>query len=198
MIDSKRPNPNVVTFRQGQLRAYAAGIGATFSSISRSYDGTFSAQRQELVEGWVNYATLTDEFVGQDIAPGYRFFVMAAHLSGAAPMPRDLKPGSWDDALFIAQSMPWIDPLKEANAYVTLVQAGFASEVEVIRKRGQNPRDLLEQVRTFRQEVKGAGLVFNSDAAHDAKAPAPDANAPDAPDSADPEDLPKPNESSGD
>lgn len=178
MIDSKRPNPNVVTFRQGQLRAYAAGIGATFSSISRSYDGTFSAQRQELVEGWVNYATLTDEFVGQDIAPGYRFFVMAAHLSGAAPMPKDLKPGTWDDALYIAQSMPWIDPLKEANAYVTLVQAGFASEVEVIRKRGQNPRDLLEQVRTWRGEVKDAGLVFNSDAAHDVAPAAPEADDP--------------------
>lgn len=173
MIDSKRPNPNVVTFRQGQLRATAAGVGASYSSIAKSYDGTFSAQRQELVEAWVNYATLTDEFVGQDVAPGYRFFVMAAHLSGVAPMPKDLKPGTWDDALFIAQAMPWIDPLKEANAYVTLVQAGFASEVEVIRKRGQNPRDLLEQVRTWRAEVKGAGMVFNSDAAHEVAAAAP-------------------------
>ena len=170
MIDSKRPNPNVVTFRQGQLRATAAGVGASYSSIAKSYDGTFSSQRQELVEAWVAYATLTDEFVGQDISPSYRFFVMAAHLSGVAPMPKDLKPGTWDDALYIAQSMPWIDPLKEANAYVTLVKAGFASEVEVIRKRGQNPRDMVEQIRTWRNEVRESGLVFNSDAAHEAAA----------------------------
>ena len=170
MIDSKRPNPNVVTFRQGQLRATAAGVGASYSSIAKSYDGTFSSQRQELVEAWVAYATLTDEFVGQDISPSYRFFVMAAHLSGVAPMPKDLKPGTWDDALYIAQSMPWIDPLKEANAYVTLVKAGFASEVEVIRKRGQNPRDMVEQIRTWRNEVRESGLVFNSDVAHEAAA----------------------------
>lgn len=169
MIDSKRPNPNVVTFRQGQLRAVAAGVGASYSSIAKSYDGTFSAQRQELVESWVNYATLTDEFVCMDVEPAYSKFVMACHLSGVVPMPDDLMPGTWDDALYIAQSMPWIDPLKEANAWVALVQAGFASEVEVLRKRGVNPRDLLEQVRNWRKEVKGQDgpLVFNSDAAHE-------------------------------
>jgi capsid protein len=145
-------------------------VGASYSSIAKSYDGTFSSQRQELVEAWVAYATLTDEFVGQDISPSYRFFVMAAHLSGVAPMPKDLKPGTWDDALYIAQSMPWIDPLKEANAYVTLVKAGFASEVEVIRKRGQNPRDMVEQIRTWRNEVRESGLVFNGDSAHEAAA----------------------------
>lgn len=174
LIDSSRPNPNVVTFRQGQLRATAAGVGTSYSSIAKSYDGTFSAQRQELVESWVSYATLTDEFVGQDVAPQVANFVMACHLSGVVPMPKELKPGTWNDALYIAQSMPWIDPLKEANAYVTLVKAGFASEVEVLRKRGVNPRDMLEQIRAWRAEVNGAAhpLVFNSDAAHDTAGPA--------------------------
>lgn len=167
LIDSKRPNPNVVTFRQGQLRATAAGVGASYSSISKTYDGTFSAQRQELVETWVNYAVLTDDFVGGDVAPTYENFVLAAHMSGVARMPPDLKPGSWNDALYIAQAMPWIDPLKEASAYLMLVKAGFASEVEVLRKRGVNPQDLLEQVRTWRQKVSDAGLVFDSDAMHE-------------------------------
>ena len=30
-----------------------------------------------------------------------------------------------DDVLFVAPSMPWIDPLKEATAWLALVQAGF-------------------------------------------------------------------------
>jgi len=163
MIDSNRPNPNVVTFRQGQLRAIAAGVGASYSSIARDYNGTFSAQRQELVEQWVNYATLTDEFVGQFVQPTYATFVQACELSGTVRRPRDVLPGTEDDALFIAQAMPWIDPAKEASAYVTLVRAGFASEVEVIRKRGGNPRDLLEQVSQWRKESKDRELVFTSD-----------------------------------
>jgi lambda family phage portal protein len=163
LIDSNRPNPNVVTFRQGQLRATAAGVGASYSSIARDYSGTFSAQRQELVEQWVHYATLTDEVCGQFLQPVYDSFVTACDLSGAVPMPRDVVPGTHNDALYIAQAMPWIDPLKEANAYLTLVRAGFASEVEVMRKRGINPRDMLQQVKAWRDEVEKADLVFTSD-----------------------------------
>ena len=61
--ECKRPNPNLITFRNGQLRAFAAGISASYSSVSRNYDGTYSSQRQELVEQWVHYACLTDDFV---------------------------------------------------------------------------------------------------------------------------------------
>lgn len=166
LIDSNRPNPNVVTFRQGQLRAVAAGVGASYSSIARDYGGTYSAQRQELVEQWVNYATLTDDFVGQFVQPVWASFVNASTLSGAVPRPRDVVADTEDDALFIAQSMPWIDPAKEAAAYLALVRAGFASEVEVMRKRGVNPRDVLEQITSFRSETQAKDLVFTSDARH--------------------------------
>lgn len=166
LIDSNRPNPNVVTFRQGQLRAVAAGLGGSYSSVARDYNGTYSAQRQELVEQWINYAILTDEFVGQFVQPVWEQFVLAAHLSGVVPMPRDLEPYSEDDALFIGQSMPWIDPLKEAYAWHSLVEDGFASEVEVIRKRGGNPRDVLEQIDAFRKKAKGKSLMFGSDFAN--------------------------------
>lgn len=188
LIDSKRPNPNVVTFRQGQLRAVAGGIGASYSSISRDYDGTYSAQRQELVEQWVHYAVLTDDFVGQIVQPVWERFVLAAHLSGVAKRPADVVESSADDALYIAQSMPWIDPLKEANAWCTLVKAGFASEVEVIRKRGGNPRDVLEQISLFRQAAKDKGLKFDSDAGNANAAPAPAPADPNG-DNTDPDQL---------
>jgi 3-deoxy-7-phosphoheptulonate synthase len=51
-------NPNLETYRSGQLRAIAAGTGPTFSSVARKYDGTYSAQRQELIEGYGVYSTL--------------------------------------------------------------------------------------------------------------------------------------------
>ncbi|MBB1601269.1 phage portal protein [Variovorax sp. UMC13] len=171
MIDSNRPNPNLVTWRQGQLKAFAAGIGASYSSVSRDYDGTYSAQRQELVEQWVHYAVLADEFVGMFVQPDYETFVQVAHLSGVVPTPSDVMPGTADDALYIGQSMPWIDPVKEANAWESLVKAGFASETEVIRKRGGNPRDVLDQVETFRDDAAKRGLVFSSNAANVPGAP---------------------------
>jgi lambda family phage portal protein len=173
MIDSNRPNPNLVTFRQGQLRAVAAGLGGSYSSISRDYSGTYSSQRQELVEQWIHYAVLCDEFVGQFVQPTWNDFVLAARLSGVVPMPADVDPDTADDALFVGQSMPWIDPLKEAMAWQALVEAGFASEVEVMRKRGVNPRDVLEQITAHRKECAEKGLVFKSNFANQNKGAPP-------------------------
>ena len=162
LIDSKRPNPNVLTFRQGQLRAVAAGIGASYSSISRDYGGTYSSQRQELVEQWIHYATLTDEFVGMFLQPVWEDFVKAAELSGVLPVPRDLDLQSQTEATYVAQAMPWIDPLKEAISSQALVQAGLASEIEMIRRRGAVPRDVLEQIDAYRKLAKEKGLTFTT------------------------------------
>lgn len=165
MIDSKRPNPNLITFRGGQLRAAAAGLGASYSSLSRDYNGTYSAQRQELVEQWVNYAVLTDDFVCDCVQPVWEEFVAIAHLSGVVPIPKGIKPGTENDAIYVAQAMPWIDPLKEAQASTALVQAGFGSEVEMIRRRGANPSNVLEQIANWRDECKRRGISFSTNPA---------------------------------
>lgn len=171
MIDSNRPNPNLITFRSGQLRAAVAGIGASYSSVARDYGGTYSAQRQELVEQWINYAVLTDDFVGQYVQPVWQDFVAIANISGVVKVPKDVDPATMDDALYVGQSMPWIDPLKEALAWTALAQAGFASEVEVMRKRGANPRDVLEQINAHRKKAGEMGLHFSSDFANVMKQP---------------------------
>ena len=175
MVDSKRPNPNAITWRQGQLRAVAAGIGASYSSISRDYDGTYSAQRQEMVEQWVNYAVLTDEFTGLLIKPVWERFVQVAHLSGVVSRPADVSPDTADDALFVGQSMPWIDPLKEASAWTQLVQSGFSSPIEVIRRMGKNPRDVLNQNEEWKSECEKRGLHFSTSIAD----PAPESDSAD-------------------
>lgn len=162
MIDSKRPNPNLITFRQGQLRAVASGIGASYSSISRDYNGTYSAQRQELVEQWINYACLTDEMVGEIQQPVWESFVTACHLSRVVPIPDDVVAGTHDDAMYIAQAMPWIDPYKEAMAWSLMRKSGFASEIEAIRRRGVNPHDVLEQIKEYKDRADEMGIRFEA------------------------------------
>lgn len=162
LVDSKRPNPNVITFRQGQLRAVAAGLGGSYSSISRDYGGTYSSQRQELVEQWIHYAVLCDDFVSGFVQPVWMRFVEVAHLSGVARMPAGVDPNTMADAFYVAHAMPWIDPLKEALGAEALVKAGFASEVEIIRRRGGNPDDVMQQIATWRYKADELGLVFSS------------------------------------
>lgn len=168
LIDSKRPNPNLVTWRQGQMKAFAAGLGASYSSISKDYSGTYSSQRQEMVEQYIHYAVLTDEFTGEVVQPVWEQFVLAAHLSGVVRIPADVVAGSHNDALYTAQAMPWIDPLKEALGWQKMIEIGLASEFEGIRRRGNNPADVLQQISEFRKKAAELGLQFVT-------APVPDA-----------------------
>lgn len=171
LIDSSRPNPNLVTFRQGQLKAAASGVGASYSSISKDYSGTYSSQRQEMVEQYIHYAVLCDEFVGEVVQPVWEQFVLAAHLSGVVRIPSDVVAGSHNDALYVAQAMPWIDPLKEALGWQKMIETGLASEFEGIRRRGNNPADVLNQISEFRKKAGDLGLQFG---AAPAPMPAPD------------------------
>lgn len=162
-IDTNRPNPNLVNWRQGQLRAISAGIGPSYSSIARSYDGTYSAQRQELVETWGAYGVLQSEFTSAIVRPVYEDFLGAAILSGQLKVPKDLDLNSLDDALYIGPQMPWIDPLKEALSWKELEGACYASGPEIIRRRGQNPRDVVEQEANWQKLRAEKGLATNSD-----------------------------------
>lgn len=158
MIDTNRPNPNLETYRSGQLRAIAAGTGPTFSSVARKYDGTYSAQRQELIEGYSVYATLAAEFIACISRPVYERFVQAAIASGAVVLPPDVRPETVTDATYMPPAMPWIDPKKEAEAFAILEDRCYASGPEIIRKRGGNPMDTLEQQGRWLREKADEGV----------------------------------------
>lgn len=167
MMDTNRPNPQLIEYRKGQLRAVAAGTGVNYSTIARDYDGSYSSQRQELVEGWANYQVLTSEFTSKIVQPVWETFVKMAILDGLVKVPADIDPLSMDDALFIGPSMPWIDPLKEIKGNSEGERAAYIAGPEIIRKRGGNPRDVLEQEARWRRQLKAAGLISSSDPAND-------------------------------
>lgn len=176
MIDTNRPNTNLQAHRDGQLRAASAGFGASYSSVSRNYDGTYSAQRQELVEQWVHYQAMTDHFVSQFNQPVWERFVVMARLAGLLPAKwiAECEADSIDDALYIGQTMPWIDPQKELQAYQLAEENTYISGPEIIRKLGRNPQSTLDQQAKWVGQKEAAGIK--------PAAPAPAAPPPAQPD----------------
>jgi lambda family phage portal protein len=158
MIDSKRPNAGLEQFRNSQLRAVAGGTDVSYSSASKHYDGTYSAMRQELVEQWAAYETLSNAFVDMCTRPIYESFISAALFSGQLKIPRDADPNSIRNALFIPPQMPWIDPLKEANANQIVEDRAYESGPEIIRSRGGNPRDVARQQAWWLRLKKSLGI----------------------------------------
>ncbi len=143
-IGLDRPNTNLIEFLADQHRRVAAGLGCSYSSLSKRYDGTYSAQRQELVEQMPTYGRMRNAFISQFVMPIYERFLFWAVETGVLSIPRTVDPESIARADFRAPAMPWIDPKKESDAAATDVEQGFKSRRMVIRERGYDP-DLVDQ-----------------------------------------------------
>ena len=146
-IDSNRPNTGLESFRDGQLRAVAAGTGLSYSSISKNYNGTYSSQRQELVESQPSYERLRNYFINTFIDSVYDNFVTMAMASGALNLPRNIDPATLLEYEARGQGMTWIDPKKEIEADQLAVEARFKSRNQVIRDRGGDPSVVNEQIQ---------------------------------------------------
>ncbi|MDD0936660.1 phage portal protein, partial [Xylella fastidiosa subsp. multiplex] len=160
-IDSTRPNPNLESYRDGQLRAIAAPMRISFSSLAKNYNGTYSAQRQELVEQYGAYGVLAHEFISQMVRPLYERLIAIAVTSGALTLPPNVPLANALGADYLPPSMPWIDPLKEINALTAQVQAGVRSLSSVIAERGGRMYDTLEQLSLDKEWAAERGLTLS-------------------------------------
>lgn len=143
VIDSKRPNPNIDTYLNGQLRRMAGGIGASASSVMSNYLGTYSSQRQELVEKYGAYAMLGEQFVARVLRPIYADFVRAAVMGGRVRIPKGWALAELTAAVYIRPQMPWIDPLKEVLAMGERVDRGWMADQQAITQSGSDPEEVL-------------------------------------------------------
>lgn len=181
-IDSKRPNPNAGAWRNDQLRAVSAGLGAGYSSVARMYEGTYNARRQEMVESWVLYEMLQRQFIDALVRPVWERFVANTIAGRVLAVPSDVVPDTADDAHYQGPVMPPLDALKEVSANVMAEQAGYRSGPAIIRASGGNPDEVLEQEAAWRRKAADRGVAMISNpATQGAIVPPADPN-PDNPD----------------
>ena len=107
-VDSNRPSSLLEGFRDSMVRMLAAASRGTFSSIARKYDGTYSAQRQELVEGFIAYKALSQLFSSQVSYPVHCSMIDMSVLSGQLKLPANLDRNTLHDAECRGPSTPWI------------------------------------------------------------------------------------------
>lgn len=160
IFSSNRPSPTVEPFRNGQLRAAAAGIGLSYSALSRDYNGTYSAQRQELVEQFDSYRVMSALFIDAIVRPVWETFIALA-IRGTVRVPTNIDRLTLDDASFQSPVIPWIDPQKAANAQAAMLENHLTSPQQLIRERGLNPIEVLNQIQNWNEMLSQRGIVEN-------------------------------------
>lgn len=183
-ISTDRPNSGLEGFRAGQLRAVAAGTKTNYSSIAKNYDGTYSSQRQELVESRGGYDILRQLFVDVFVSEIYRRWLPLAIAAGVVNT-KGTDPATLFDADYRGPGIPWIDPLKETQAEALQVEKGFKSRHQVIREHGNDPIVVDEQLADDDFEPKQPAAPASSSASPPPDQPPGDPGDEDPPDPAD-------------
>lgn len=145
-IGSNRPNNELIPFRQEQLRSAAGATMTSYSSLSKNYNGTYSAQRQELVEQAAIYRMVWSYFVARAELPKWQKFIAAGRTAGVIRLPASVDERSLLNPMYSPPALPWIDPLKEAKAWEALNAARLESREHIIRSRGRDPREVERQL----------------------------------------------------
>lgn len=166
-VQSNRPSALLQPFRDSMLRAVSAGTRGTFSTISGQFDGNYSSQRQEMVEGYAGYEFLQNTFIAQWSRPFYRRAIRMGIASGMINVPLDIDPDTIYNAVYLTPVMPWIDPNKESQAHERNIQMGIETEAAVIRSRSKNPAEVKKQRIQEIKENKENDLIFSSDVRHE-------------------------------
>ena len=120
----------------------------------------------EIRTRWSEWS-VSPEVTGQFTRPMYRAWLKQAVASGVIRLPRDLDLSSLYTAVYSGPVMPWIDPVKEAEAWKIQIRGGAATESDWVRAGGRNPDDVKRRRKAEIDENRKLDLVFDTDPASD-------------------------------
>jgi lambda family phage portal protein len=154
LLDPKRPTSAYADYTSKQTRYLAGGCGVRYSVIARDYSGTYSSQRQELVEARVHYDRIRSYLVSAFYRPVRAAWLDSVLLAGQVRLPRDLDPETLYDAEYRGPVLPWIDPEKEVASRVAAVQARLCSRHQAIKDLGGDPQQTDAQIEADELDVE--------------------------------------------
>lgn len=166
VVESNRKESMSAPFRSSQQKLVSSAAGVNNSSVTRNYDGSYSANRQELVDSYSRYRVLQRKFVLNWTRPQYRLALSMAIISGELKIPAEVDAASVYNAIYQAPVMPWIDPKKEMDGIEKGTRLGLFSLSQAQRERNINPLATRKEIQAERKQLNDMGIVSTADPAH--------------------------------
>ena len=146
-IDWNHPNGAFPEFVRAMLRGAAAGLNASYSSLSGDLrDVNFSSLRQGVLDERDGWRLLQTFAIEHFVRPVFRDWLAMAITTGQldlpANLPIDLVLAS---ATWTARGWDWVDPRTDVAADMSAVRAGMTTLADVAAKRGKDWRDIIDQ-----------------------------------------------------
>ena len=184
-LESPRPGNNFETFVSRILRAAGAAAGQPYEVVVKDFSKTnYSSARAALLEAWRVFRRYQLWLEAAFCLPVWRAVVEEAFVRGLIAIPAGAPDFYAAMDLYLAVSwipprMGHVDPTKETAAEVAALEAGIATDAEVIAARGGDWEAVYRQRAREKKLREKLGL--------DERAPSPAPALPTAPEDADPD-----------
>lgn len=153
-------------FMRTQLRAIAAGLGITYEQLTGDVsDVNYSSIRAGLLE----FRRRCEQFQHQVLVyqlcrPVWRAWIEQAVLAGwIRARDYERQRDAFLDVEWRPPSWAWVDPLKDMNAEIAAVRAGFKPRSAVINELGYDEEAVDLQIAADNARADSLGLAFDSD-----------------------------------
>lgn len=173
--DPTYPNDQMQTFVKQMLRAFSAGMGINYNSLSSDLEGvSLSSLRHGANADRDTYEELQHWFIEQVETQMFESWLEIALDIGAIGR----LPGSAFDRLnfpqFFARQFRSPDPQKDVAADAQAVALGIKSRTQICNERGVDFEEVLEELALEEKMATEKGVTLNTHAATSTKNPAVD------------------------
>lgn len=152
VLENARPSANFQNFCTLLLRMIGASLELPYETVTKDFSKTtYSSARAALLEAYRVYDIYRNNLVSQYCQPIYSMVLEEAFLSGFIDLPctvQDFYKNKilWTNAQWVAPGRGYIDPEKEANANIALLEAGLISRSEIIAERGGDFDEVVQRL----------------------------------------------------
>lgn len=160
-------NPNIPTagfetFVKTVCRLIGAALEIPYDVLIKEFDSSYSASRGALLEAWEAFKMRRSWFVDSFCQPIYEVWLTEAVARGRVKAPGffddPLIREAWCGARWIGPVQGQIDPLKEANAALTLTNCAIKTHEQVTRELGGGDwQENVEQLKSENELLAAAG-----------------------------------------
>ena len=150
--DVKTVNPNsgvdqITNFTTELMNQIAMGLNVTKQSLmSDTSNASFSAAKLAERLQATTFSTRTNRLINKVLKPIYQAWLKNEMLNNNT---LNLSFSNFDDLLcarYISQKLVSLDPLKDVQTEIALIDAGLKSKTQVISEMGGDPRIVLQEI----------------------------------------------------
>lgn len=169
------PHAMYKDFVKTTLRSIASGLGVAYNTLANDLEGVnFSSIRSGVIEERDCWMMIQKWMIEQFLDDVFSTWLKFALISGAIKLPNGSalpasKYDKFNNATWQGRRWQWVDPSKDAEANISLINNNLRSREDVIAEMGGDIDDTWSQLSDEKKTMKSLGIEIAQQTAPEKK-----------------------------